>query len=174
MKALRITSLSLLFLSVLLGGSSLAAEVGTPTRPNAGFDLMKGLTGTWEMKGKDGVTTIRYEIVSEGTALMETISHPGGKAAMVTVYHPDGDQLMMTHFCGANNQPRMRCAKPAADGKSLTFEFVDCSNLPTPETGHMHGLVIRLDDADHLTQEWTWMEKGKAATETFHCERKKS
>lgn len=172
MKALRTTVLSLALLA-LAGGTARAGEMGTPVRPNAGFDVMKRLVGTWEMKTEEGVVSIRYDIVSEGTALMETMSHTGGKAAMVTVYHPDGDQLMMTHFCGANNQPRMRCAKPAADGKSLPFEYVDCSNLPTPETGHMHGLVITLDDADHLTHEWTWMEGGKSGTETFRCERKK-
>ena len=173
MKTLRAAVLSL-GLVVLLGGFALAAEQGTPTRPNAGFDLLKGLVGSWEGKSKDGVVSVRYEVVSDGTALLETMSHPGSKAAMVTVYHPDGDQLMMTHFCGANNQPRMRCARPAADGKSLTFAYVDCTNLPTPETGHMHGLVITLDDADHLTEAWTWMEGGKSSTEAFHLERKKS
>jgi YD repeat-containing protein len=38
----------------------------------------------------------------------------------------------------------------------------------------MHGLVITLDDADHMTQQWTWMEAGKSGAETFHFERKKS
>jgi hypothetical protein len=156
------------------GGVAHAGDSPAPARPNAGFDLMKGLVGTWESKTEDGVVSIRYDIISEGTALMETMSHPGGKAAMVTIYHPDGDELFMTHYCGANNQPRMRCAKPAPDGKSLTFEFVDCTNLPTPETGHMHGLVITLLDADHLTQQWTWVQDGKSATETFQAERKKS
>lgn len=163
-----------LALAALATGPAPAAEQGTPVRPNAGFDLMKGLVGTWELKAKESPAFVRYELVSDGTALLETLSHPGQTAAMITVYHSDGDQLVMTHFCGANNQPRMRCTKPAEDGKSLTFTYVDCSNLPTPETGHMHGLVLRLTDADHLTQEWTWTEGRKSAVETFHLERKKS
>jgi hypothetical protein len=173
MKPLRVLVCSLA-LAALLGGAAHAGESRTPVRPNAGFDLMKDLVGTWESKSEDGVVSIRYEIISEGTALMETMSYPGGKAAMVTIYHPDGDELLMTHYCGANNQPRMRCSKPAPDGKSLVFQFVDCSNLPTPGTGHMHGLVITLVDADHLKQAWTWMQDGKSTTETYQAERKKS
>jgi hypothetical protein len=173
MKAFRITVLSL----ALIAGAArpgLAAEEGTPVRPNRGFDLMKGLVGSWEAKTKDGVVSVRYEIVSGGTALMETMSHPGDTAAMITVYHPNGDQLMMTHYCGANNQPRMRCAGPAPDGKRLAFEYVDCTNLPSPEIGHMHGLTLTMVDADHLTQEWIWKEGAKSDTEAFHFERKKS
>lgn len=173
MNTIRSAALALAVITVT-AYSTRAGERATPVRPNAGFEWMKGLVGTWEAKTKDGVASVRYDIISEGTAIMETMSYPGGEAAMVTVYHPDGDHLLMTHYCGANNQPRMRCAGPSADGGSMTFEFVDCSNLPTPETGHMHGLVITRVDADHIAQKWTWMEKGKASEESYQYERKKS
>ncbi len=156
---------------------ALAAEqpVGTPRTPNAGFDMMKSLVGEWVSTAKEEKpTTLTYQLVSDGTALMEMTSEHGAPMAMVTLYHPDGDDLLMTHFCSANNQPRMRCTKPAAGAKSLSFDFVDCSNLPTPATGHMHQLVITFDDKDHLSQTWTWQEGGKSQTMTFHLERKKA
>jgi hypothetical protein len=171
MKELRALALAFLFL-VPAGG--VGAEVGTAARPNPGFDFLKSLVGSWEAKAGDGVVSIRFQVISNGTAVMETTDEPGHADAMVTVYHPDGARLLMTHYCSANNQPRMQCVKPSADGKSLTFEFVDCSNLPTPETGHMHGLTITLEDADHMSEEWTWMEAGRAQTETFHIQRKKA
>jgi len=173
MRTLRSVALSLAFLT-LVAGTATAGENGTPVRPNAGFDLLKRLVGTWEAKSKEGTVAVRYELVSGGTALLETLSHPGATSAMVTVYHADGDQVMMTHFCDANNQPRMRCAKPAEDGKTLTFAYVDCTNLPTAETGHMQGLVVTLDGADHLTEQWTWTEGGKSGITTFRFERKKA
>jgi hypothetical protein len=151
------------------------AEHGTPVKPHAGFDLMKSLAGTWERKHEDGtLTTLTYTIVSSGTALLETMDWPGDKAAMITVYHPDGESLMMTHYCGANNQPRMRCAKPGKDAKSLAFEFVDGTNMPAADTGHMHRLVVTVVDADHITQEWTWKQGDKSGPELFQFERKKS
>ncbi len=159
----------------LLAGPSAAEEMGTPRTPNSGFDLMKGLVGEWVMPSPNGkATTVTYTLVSGGTALMEMMNAHGEPMAMVTMYHPDGQSLLMTHYCGANNQPRMRCAKPAAGASSLTFDYVDCSNLPEAKTGHMHSLVITFADADHMNQVWTWTEGGKPNTETFHFERKKS
>ena len=163
-------------LSLLAGASTAAAEMGTPRTPNAGFDLMKSLVGEWTgapaADGKSSSAT--YTLVSGGTALLEMLNAHDESMSMVTVYHPDGQSLLMTHYCGANNQPRMRCAKPAAGAKSLVFEYVDCSNLPTSKTGHMNHLVITFVDPDHMTQAWTWKEGSKTGTETFQFERKKS
>jgi len=177
MKRLGILLLPLLALSLLLPASAPAdgAAAAAAKAPHPGFERMKSLLGTWEMKGEDGkVTTLTYSVVSNGTAILETMDAAGEKAAMITVYHPDREALMMTHYCGADNQPRMRCAKPAKDAGSLAFEFVDATNLAAPEAGHMHGLVITFVDADHITQEWTWTGKGKSTPELFRFERKRS
>lgn len=180
MKTFRSMSATLVLLAALAAlplRPALSAEqsMGTPKTPNAGFDMMKSLVGDWVSPPKDGKsTTVTYTLVSGGTALMEMIAEPGAPMAMVTMYHPDGDGLLMTHYCSANNQPRMRCVKPAAGAKALSFDFVDCSNLPTPGTGHMHQLVITFEDADHLSTAWTWQEGGKSQTDTFHLTRKKS
>lgn len=175
MKPLRILLASTM-LFALAAAPALAGEEGAKAAPpNAGFDLMKALAGTWERKHEDGsVTTLSYKVISGGTALMETMDAPGMQEAMVTMYHPDGADLLMTHYCAAGNQPRMRCAKPAKDAKSLDFTFVDAANLATPDAGHMHHLLVTFVDANHLTQEWTWKQGAKEGKEIFTFERKHS
>jgi hypothetical protein len=138
----------------------------------AGFEKLKTLAGEWEGFTNDRTpTTVSYRLMSNGSALVETITH--GHETMVTVYHQDGDRLMMTHYCGAGNQPRMRAESFSADGKTITFRFLDATNLSGPEAGHMHGLVVTLVDNSRLTQEWAWHEKGQVKKEEFRLSRKK-
>jgi len=115
---------------------------------------------------------ISYALVSGGSALVETIqaeSEPG----MVTVYHPDGDRLMMTHYCSLHNQPRMRADGAPAENGKLVFNFVDATNMPSPDAMHMHKLVVTFEDKDHYVQEWTWKGGEKEGTEVFRMERMK-
>jgi hypothetical protein len=47
------------------------------------------------------------------------------------------------------------------------------TNLATPESGHMDKLTLTIPDANHLTQEWIFVQKGKPSiTETFSFNRK--
>ena len=56
---------------------------------------------------------------------------------MVSMIHLDGpNRLLMTHYCGAGNQPRMQ-ASVSPDGKTITFNYVDATNLSAPDAGHM-------------------------------------
>lgn len=131
------------------------------------FDRMKTLAGEWEATTPEGKTRIVYQVISNGTALMETIVNEN----MVTVYHPDGDATLMTHYCAIGNQPRMR-AKSSRGGDTLRFKFVDVANLKGSE-GHMQRLVIKFQDPNHMTQDWTWKQDGKETTSTFHLQRVK-
>ncbi len=141
--------------------------------PNPGFEMMKSLVGTWETTTPDGKSaTSTYQIVSSGTALMESMD-ASDHMNMVTMYHPDGNRLMMTHYCASNNQPRMRTEAISGDMKKFTFTFVDVSNLASPDAGYMSGLAVTFEDADHFTQEWTSRENGKDTTWTFRWARKK-
>jgi hypothetical protein len=150
---------------------SAAAAFAAGQSNSRGFEKMKSLVGEWEGKTSDGQEVkVVYRLVSSGTALMETINAPGD-VNMVTMYHPDGERLMMTHYCGANNQPRMVSDGP--EGNTLPFSFLDVTNLANPDAGHMHSLKITFDDADHIRQAWTWREKGAEKTEVFHLTRKK-
>jgi len=159
----------LILLSVVLLA---AAPAPAPKKSTPGFDKLKSLVGDWEGKTDSGQAVhASYKLVSAGTALMETL-HTPGEMDMVTLYHADGDQLMMTHYCAANNQPRMR-AEATGDLKKLTFNYVDAANLSSPTEGHMSGLVVTLDDPDHFSQAWIWTGEGGGKPETFHFQRKK-
>lgn len=145
-----------------------AAETAGKTSPS--WAKMKSLAGEWTGKMGDTAGTVTYRLVSNGTALMETIDAPD-HSQMVTVYHPDGDTLLMTHYCSMGNQPRMR-ATGLENGK-LDFRYVDASNLKTPDAPRMNRLVIDFVDADHVVNEWTYRDGAKEQTEKFALTRKK-
>lgn len=78
--------------------------------------------------------------------------------------------MCMTHYCSVGNQPRMRASTTEAN--SITFTFVDGTNMKS-EDPHMHNLVIRWKDADHIVQEWTmWAEGKDTPPVVFNLERK--
>lgn len=136
----------------------------------AGYDRLKSLVGVWEAKGPDGATvTATFKLVAGGTAVEETSSHGN----MVTVYHLDGDSVLLTHYCMADNQPRMRAKGLSADGKSLDFQFVDATNLAKPTDMHMHALKMTFVDADHVTEEWVHSADGKEEPMLMPLVRKK-
>jgi hypothetical protein len=158
-----------------LAGAGHAGEPAhaAPARTNAIFEALKPLVGGWQGSSDEGKpVTISYALVSGGSALVETLE-TGKDPGMVTVYYPDGDRLMMTHYCSLHNQPRMRATAPPAVGGKLPFEFVDATNLTSPDAMHMHRLVVTLVDKDHIVQEWTWKHGEKEGTTAFRLERKK-
>ena len=160
----------LLVLSMTFGGLAVGAELQSPAQ--AGFEKLKTLVGSWEGQTTDGrPVTVSYKLVSAGSALVETIG-PGVEPEMVTVYHQDGGRLLLTHYCAAQNQPRMASTPSAGDIRELTFSFLDATNLAGPDAGHMHKVVLTFDDGNHITQQWTWREKGQEKVETFRLARK--
>lgn len=153
----RITGLTILLLLLSLSVTALAGS---------DFDRMKALAGEWEATTPEGKTMVTYQVISNGSALMETIV----KENMVSVYHPDGNTILMTHYCAIGNQPRMRAQ--ISKGDTLAFEFVDVANVKGDE-GHMQRVVFKFRDANHVTEEWTWKEGGKETTSTFQLQRVK-
>lgn len=140
---------------------------------SAGFERLKTLVGEWQGKTSEGHSAnISYQLISNGSALMETVTTPG-EPNMVTIYHPDGDKLMMTHYCSAGSQPRMRAAVPTGEIKSLNFVFIDGANLEKHNGAHMHSLTVTFVDKDHITQEWIWRDAGKDVQAKFVLERKR-
>ena len=160
---------------LLAGAMLFADEKAAVPKSTPEFEKLKTLAGEWSAKTKDGQPVrVSYKLVSNGSSLIEMLSMGKGEGDMVTVYHLDGDKLMMTHYCSANNQPRMKAQPVSGEVKSLTFSFLDATNLAPPDSGHMHRLVVAFQDKNHMTQDWTWREYGKDAyTETFRYERKK-
>src|SRR2546426_4100448 len=70
-------------------------------------------------------------------------------------------------------QPRMRAELPSSGDQVLTFMFLDATSLPSPSAGHMHRLVVSIEDDRHFTQRWTWTESGREEPQVFKFERKK-
>jgi hypothetical protein len=175
---------SLARLPIVLAGAALAvaliasagdspASTTKSGKGNAGWEWMKSLQGDWEGSYEGKVATrASYRLVSNGTALMETLISPD-HSDMITMYTADGDRLMMTHYCSANNQPRMRASAATVGAKRLVFDYMDATNLEAPDAMHMHKLVVTWDDPDHFTEQWTSREKGKDTSSTFSFTRKK-
>ncbi len=170
MKKLICISLYLLaFTAFTLGAHPSAAQ----TTENPGFEKLKTLVGEWEGKAADGSPkTVSYQLMSGGTALMETLKH-ADEPAMVTIYTADGDRVALTHYCTANNQPRMQSAPISASREEIDFSFIDATNLASPDTPHIHHLLVTFGDDDHFTQQWAWREKGKDEIDTTSFTRKK-
>ena len=165
----RCLSILLSLAVITLSANSVLAQ----SQAAAGFDRLKLLVGEWQGETPDGQPlTVSYEILSGGSALMET-RPPAKEPSMVSVFHLDGDQLMMTHYCSVGNQPRMRADVPAGEIENLSFTFVDMTNLAKPSDGHMRNLTFSFQDNDHVTQVWTWRQDGKDTPSTFNLERKK-
>ena len=167
----RIRTLSIGFLALV----ALATFSSAAPATNPAWEKMKSLVGDWEGTMAHGdmnmPVTVSYELVSGGTSLMERMNAPDHSNEMITMYYPDGSRIMMTHYCSEGNQPRMRA--DAVNGDAVAFSFVDATGLASPQAEHMRRLVVKVQDADHFTQEWTHRKSGKEETGVFKYARKK-
>jgi hypothetical protein len=155
--------------SVLGQASVAAAGAKTPQ----GFQALKALAGEWDGRSQGGTPVhVSYKLTFGGSALVETLT-PTGEPEMTTVYSADGTQVAVTHFCSANNQPRMRTTALSKSKKKFVFTYVGATNLASPAAGHMQALVVTIEDNNHFTQQWTWRANGKDVTEIFRYEREK-
>ena len=153
--------------AVILSAS--AAFAGSDAQKS--FAAIQALQGTWEGKNSQGqMLTVTFRQTAGGSAVMNEI-HGQGDHDMITMFHLDGDRLLMTHYCSAGNQPRMK-ATLAPHGKSISFDFIDATNLASPDAGHMQHVVFSMPDANHHTEEWTFLDHSKEIKESFTLERK--
>jgi hypothetical protein len=117
------------------------------------FDKLKTLAGSWEgtMDGKPLQVSLR--VTSMGNAVMHEMTGAGRPDDPITMFNLDGARLLMTHYCDAGNQPRL-VGTISPDGKTITFDFIDATNLLSSQMGHMQHVVFSLIDADHHTEKW--------------------
>lgn len=156
--------------------SILALSVGTvaaESQGQVGFDKLKTLVGEWEGQAEDGTSgKASYQLISGGTALMETLTSEA-EPPMVTIYHVDDERVALTHYCTANNQPRLQTEPITGKPERLDFTFAGGTNLKSTKHAHINGLVVTFQDDDHFTQKWTWRESGKDQFNTIQFTRKK-
>jgi hypothetical protein len=157
----------LTILTLLLASTALMAQ----SSAQKALDRFKSMVGTWQGKSPSGGTSeVTYRLTAGGTAVMADM-HMAGED-MVSMYYVNGDDLLMTHFCPTNNQPRMK-AVISLDLNTVSFDFMDATNLAGPNTGHMHRAVFLFSDAEHYTEEWTWKQEGKDTKMHFEMQRRK-
>lgn len=147
----------------LLLATTLAVSFSPAPSAKQAFEKLKTLAGTWEGKAGHGAdaeaTKVIYKVTGAGSAVVET-QFPGSAHEMITIYHLDGDNLLLTHYCAAQNQPKMRYV-PGKDASTFKFDFVSGSNMK-PTDAHMRNLTMKFVDADHLISEWAFYSNGKA------------
>lgn len=129
------------------------------------------MPGTWEGKGSEGQPLeVTFKVTSAGSAVMSEIVAPHHD--MISMIHMDGpNRLLLTHYCTAGNQPRMQ-ASVSPDGHTLTFNYVDATNLSSPDAGHMQRMVLTILDDNHHSEEWTFVDHGNERKEKFDLHRK--
>jgi hypothetical protein len=161
-----------LALLLLLFASITAAPLLAATHSSAAFQKLLSLTGEWEGKDEHGMPVkTNFKSMASNTAVMETLAM-SGMDEMVSLYSVDQDSIALVHYCPTNNQPRMRATPDSDDIKDLIFEFQGAGNLKSPSAGHQHRLVIHFDDANHITETWTWRQNDKDTLMVFHLARK--
>ena len=137
------------------------------------FDELKTLAGRWEGPVKvvppmpemnsNKPMDITLRVTSRGNALVHEMKEEGAsddpaKADHpVTMFYLDQDRLLLTHYCDAGNRPRM-VAKASPDGKTVEFDFLDIAG--STKYGHMQHAVFTVIDANHHTEDWTFVMPG--------------
>lgn len=158
--------------TILIAAIALAAASAFAQTPaQKAFDSIKTLPGTWEGKGFDGQPLqVTFKVTAGGSAVMSEILVP--KEDMISMIHMDGaDRLLLTHYCAAGNQPRMQ-ASVSPDGKTITFNYMDSTNLASADAGHMQRMVLTILDDNHHIEEWTFIDHGKERKAVFDLRRK--
>src|SRR5262249_98357 len=126
----------------------------------AAFNRFKSLVGEWQADTPMGKARLTYELVASGTAILEREAI-GDMPPMITMYYLDGNRLLLTHYCMVGNQPRMQAQNFNAATGELKFQFVDATNLASPNTAHMHTASFRFSDEEHVKAGWDFYDGGK-------------
>lgn len=142
-----------------------AAPSAAPVTPDVArraFERLKALAGDWQGRSTKGWTEkVNYSVIAGGSCVLESSfdAHPNER--MLTLFHMDQDRLLLTHYCVAKNQPRLQLTAASADLSELTFTFLDATNLPSRDHGHMDKLVMNFGPDEGFSSRWTWYQDGK-------------
>ena len=121
------------------------------------FQKLKSLAGTWTGRMEDPLAgppvTVRYEVASNGKALIEH-QNPGRSFEMVTVYYLANGRLQATHYCAAGNQPAYRLDERSTDAVVL-LEFAGGTGFDPEQDGHVHAGEIRFLSPDRIEHRWS-------------------
>jgi hypothetical protein len=168
---------SKIFSIVLSCAAAISALPAEETESSKALGQIKALIGNWSGtfqwtggRHDSGSMNATYYLTGNGSAVVENLMNES-TAVMTSVYHLDGRDLRMTHFCGAQNQPRLKARRIDLDNGAIDFEFVDATNLRSPDAPHVHGLEIRLVDANHLTLTFLFQSGSTESREEINLKR---
>jgi hypothetical protein len=141
------------------------------------LDKIRGLEGRWEgtlewsgARSAKGKMDAEYFVTGNGSAVVENLLSDG-KPTMTTVYHLDGPALRATHFCAAQNQPRLKAERIDLVRNEIDFGFVDVTNLKSAGAGHVQGLEWRMIDSNHVTLTFIFKAGEKQSRELIQLKR---
>src|SRR6266704_2728165 len=127
------------------------------------FDQLKALSGVWEGKVttdmpvaasiQNSLMHVTLRTTSRGNALLHEMTSSGPDDP-ITMFYLDEGRLLLTHYCDAGNRPRME-GKLSPDGKTLEFNFLDVAGSNLRQ--HMHHAKFMFIEANHHTEDWTFM-----------------
>jgi hypothetical protein len=174
MKSLRILlSLAVLSVSTIAFAQHDAQKSDAPkSDAQKSFDQLKALAGAWHATvttdppvkemGNGAIADVSLRVTSRGNALVHEMGENGKDDPTkydhpVTMFYLDGDRLLLTHYCDAGNRPRM-AARVSPDGKTVEFDFLDVAG--NTKYGHMQHALFTFIDANHHTEDWTFVMKG--------------
>jgi predicted enzyme related to lactoylglutathione lyase len=139
-----------------------AKNFGALAPARAGFELFKKLEGKWIGRSTKGwEEAITFKTIAKGSVVVENSFDAHPNETMMTMFHLDGPRLLLTHYCVAGSQPRLAATAFDDNGRTITFTFLDATNLPSRDHGHMDKAVFRFADDDHFSSQWTWYQAGK-------------
>jgi hypothetical protein len=148
------------------------------TKESAALDKLRGLAGNWEGtftwsggRNATGRMGAQYYTTGNGSAVVENLTQDG-VPSMTSVYHLDGADLRLTHFCAAQNQPRLKATAVDPDKGEITFSFVDITNLRSPSSGHVEGLEIRFIAPNHVALRFHFKSGDTDSQELVDLQRK--
>lgn len=165
----------MLLAAVAYAQSAVTASEVQKSEVQKSFEALKSLAGSWEgpitvnplMPGMNEQPIkpmrVTMRVTSRGNAIVHEFQEantpldPSRYDHPVTMLYVDAGQLNLVHYCDAGNRPHMT-GKVSPDGKTVEFDFADLSG--GNQHGHMHHAVFTFIDADHHTEEWTYMMPG--------------
>lgn len=139
---------------------------------------LRALAGDWkgslEWTGaRTGTGSVRaiYRVTGNGSAVVEDLLMGSDDApSMTSVYHVDGADVRMTHFCGAQNQPRLKADRVDEARGVAHFSMVDATGLAA-HPAHVREVEIRFLGEDRLVLEFTFEGAGKTSLEHIELAR---
>jgi hypothetical protein len=140
------------------------------------FEKLKALVGDWQGtyawtgSTKTGSMDAAYYVTGNASALVENLIVEG-IPSMTSIYHLDGADLRMTHYCAAQNQPRLKAERIDLTHGIINFGFVDVTNLRSADAAHVRELEVRLIDSNHITLTFLFQSGSKESRERIALNR---